>query len=366
MRFVFLVLMVLSGVFANEFGMNEECIKCHGKIYREYTLSMHANSTPELDEVHAMVWNKHPKNKKMNQYSCAKCHMPAADNLKEMTTKGGTGVPDDYNFSHMEAISCSSCHRIKAIQSGKKSNTNIVSEPYHYYGTLENPKEVKKHKQISDNPIWLNGNVCMGCHSHKTNKSGFEVCRMENGNTQSSNCITCHMPQVDGAPSKKNAKRKTHAFHGFAGLYNNREMLTKYIKLSVEQNSDGFVVKLFNQAPHALVVHPMRMVELRTKVISKDGKEKAFEPIQMARVLGKKSTKKPAPPWVADVVLKNDIPQSNRITSYPYMHKIAKGDRVDVDLGFYFVNPKIAKKFKAELARDKVTFTSLKKVSTTF
>ncbi|MDP2893728.1 MAG: multiheme c-type cytochrome, partial [Sulfurimonas sp.] len=65
-------------LFANdgvhEFEPSKECQACHPQIYSEYYDSMHANATPDKDVIHKALWDKHPHNTKLEQYSCGKCH----------------------------------------------------------------------------------------------------------------------------------------------------------------------------------------------------------------------------------------------------------------------------------------------------
>jgi len=74
---VFLLLsFIATSLFANDavhkFASSEECKACHTEIYAEFSASMHANSTPQKDPVHAAVWNKHPKNLKLIRFDLKK------------------------------------------------------------------------------------------------------------------------------------------------------------------------------------------------------------------------------------------------------------------------------------------------------
>ena len=92
MRIFILFLIFLFSLLANDkvynYASSEECKACHSNIYNEFTGSMHANSTPQKDPIHASVWDKHPQNLKQERYGCGKCHTPAANDLEKMKTKG--------------------------------------------------------------------------------------------------------------------------------------------------------------------------------------------------------------------------------------------------------------------------------------
>ena len=58
---------------------NHSCNECHEKIYEEYQSSFHAKGYFN-DTLHRKIADKVSTEK----YSCARCHMPMADNLKEL------------------------------------------------------------------------------------------------------------------------------------------------------------------------------------------------------------------------------------------------------------------------------------------
>lgn len=169
-------------LFANDavhkFAPSKECQSCHAQIYDEFYGSMHANATPDKDIIHKAVWDKHPHNTNLEQYSCGKCHSPVANNLDKMLNDGQKALPDVNNATHQEAISCAYCHRIEKIEEHKQSNTNIISKtPKEYYGTGRSSLDSPYHKIITNkNEHFANGNVCVGCHSHNVNKSGLNLC----------------------------------------------------------------------------------------------------------------------------------------------------------------------------------------------
>ena len=356
-------------LFANDgvhkFAPSSECKQCHSNIYDEYYNSMHANATPQQDPIHKAIWDKHPLKNKAQRYSCGKCHTPTANNLDKMLTKGQKVLPSAENKTHQEAISCAYCHRIKDIELHKKTNINIISkDEKNYFGTLKNHIESPYHKIMTNgNKHMKNGNVCIGCHSHKMNKHKLNVCSTNIANEMDgANCVSCHMPQVNGSVSNLH-KTKKHSFHGFAGSHFHSDMLRKYVNISILRQIDNFIVNVDNETSHALLLHPLRVAILKVSITRGNATTK-MKPKVFVRVLGK--NKKPAMPWVADKVIKNTMIKANEKRSIKYNFKLQKGDRVDVVLGWYLVNPKAVKKLKLEDKEVATKFQVFKKQSFEF
>ncbi len=369
MKKIYLLLILLTSLFANnkvhEYAKSEECKACHTNIYNEFYTSMHANSIPQKDPIHNAIWQKHPHNKKLKRYSCGKCHTPAANNLDKMLTKGEKALPDINNETHTEGISCAYCHRIKSIELHKKTNTNIMTNTQkNYFGTRAETLESPFHGIVSDgNEIFKNGNVCIGCHSHKQNKHGLNVCSTNIDNEMDgANCVSCHMPQVKGSVSNLEDS-KTHAFHGFAGSHFHSDMLTQYVDLSVLRNINNFIVNVDNRTSHALLLHPLRVAVLKVSV-TRNNKTTPFKNHVFVRVIGKNG--KPAMPWAADTTIKNTMIQANEKRSIQYDFKLQKGDKVNVTLGWFLVNPKAVKKLNLQDEKTATEFHVFKKQSFTF
>ncbi len=369
MKKLYLLLLMSASIIANDavhsYASSEECKACHTQIYDEFYSSMHANSTPDKDPIHNAIWQKHPQNIKQNRYGCGKCHTPAADNLDKMKTPGQIAMPDINNKTHQEGISCAYCHRIKSIELHKKHNTNIMTNtPKNYFGTLEDGIESPYHEiSVDGNEHMKNGNVCIGCHSHKQNKHGLNVCSTNIDNEMDgANCVSCHMPKIEGSVSGLR-DTKVHSFHGFPGSHANSEMLTEYVDLSIVRNIDNFIVNVDNRTSHALLLHPLRVAVLKVKVI-RENKITQMKNEIFVRVIGKNG--KPAMPWAADKTLKDTMIQANEKRSVEYDFKIQKGDTVDVTLGWFLVNPKVVKKLGLENEKIATQFTEFKKQSFAF
>lgn len=369
MRLLTTLFLLLSSLVANdmahEFAPSEDCMACHPAIYKEFSDSMHHNSTPQKDAIHNAVWDKHPEKNKKEQYGCGKCHTPAADDLDNMITAGKKAMPMAENETHQAGISCAYCHRIKSIELHAKSNVNIISkEPKKYYGTLKEHIDSPYHGIITEgNEHMQNGNVCIGCHSHKMNKYKLNVCSTNIDNTMDgANCVSCHMPKVAGSVSNLNETTQ-HTFHGFAGSHSNAQMLSKYVDISLLREIDDFVVNIDNRTSHALLLHPLRVAVLKVNVVRKNETLKLKDEV-FVRVIGHEG--KPAMPWAATTTLKDTMIQANEKRSVKYEFKLQKGDRVDVTLGWFLVNPKALPMLKLENDAVATKFTEFKKQSFSF
>jgi hypothetical protein len=317
---------------------------------------MHKNASIYNDAVHKAIWDRHPLKKKQ-KYTCKKCHTPTDQNLKT--------VPTPNKIQKEEAISCVYCHKIKDIRYHAKSNENILDTRgdvlYGARKDQKNQKDVKFKKETTlfglftkqsgspyheidfSNDNFYSGKTCLGCHSHKQNKHNFAVCDMNYKiEKNKKTCIECHMPKVEGSFSTIK-ESKTHRFHGFAGVSNNASMLAEYVDIAIKPLKEGFVVAVTNLATHELFLHPMRLGELQVHVI-KNGKVTPLKSVHFARVIGHNG--KPAAPWEATEVLKNTNLKPNETREFTYKADLNKGDIVEVKLGFYKVNPKIAKKLQ--------------------
>ena len=369
MKTISLILLLVISIFSNdavhEFAPSKECQKCHTQIYDEFYGSMHANATVDKDVIHKAVWNKQVTMTKTQQYSCGKCHTPAADNLDKMLKEGEKALPDAANATHQEAISCAYCHRIEKIEEHKQSNTNIISKtPKEYYGAGRSSLDSPYHKiKTDENSNFKNGNICVGCHSHNVNKAGLNLCSTNvNSEMNEANCVSCHMPKVEGSFSSI-IETKTHAFHGFAGAHKNSDMLKKYVDISIIRNIDNFIVNVDNRSSHALLLHPARMAVLKISVI-RDAKTTELEKEVFVRVIGKDG--EPAMPWMADSVIKDTMIQANEKRAVKREFKLQKGDKVDVVLGWFLVNPKALESLELQNEKVATEFKVFKKESFSF
>ena len=129
------------------------------------------------------------------------------------------------------------------------------------------------------------------------------------------------------------------------------------------RNIDNFIVNIDNRTSHALLLHPLRLAVLRVSV-TREGKTTALKDETFVRVIGKDG--KPAMPWAADTTLKDTMIQANEKRSVNYDFSLQKGDKVDVVLGYYLVNPKALKALNLENVKVATEFHTFKKMHFTF
>ena len=353
-----ILLMLIATIQSYATLENTTCKKCHPTIFAEYQNSIHAKASIFKDVVHKAVWDKHPAKPK-NNYKCAKCHTPSDHNLIL-----GKSKLSDNEIQQTEPISCQACHTIENIEKHTKTNKNkfidkekyffsankakkgtkvVFKEESHFLGMFKTKVGSPYHDIDYGNENYYNGDMCMGCHSHKQNGKGFSVCDMEIKQGKSKEtCISCHMPKVKG--SLANQKQSaTHAFHGHSIHGNTPVTLSKYIKISLDQNKNGFTVNIKNEAIHTLFPQPLRLNQLKVS-IEREGKLLSLATQSFVKVIGKDG--KPAMPWLATEVLKDTLIKALETRKVIYDTVLQKGDIVILEFGYYLVNPKAAKKLE--------------------
>lgn len=361
MKKILFVSLVLTSALMAKSEM-QTCKKCHETIVEEFKSSMHKKSSHYGDEIHKAVWDKHPAKAK-NDYECAKCHAPNAKTQEDVK----------------EGITCSSCHTITDIEKHAPQNSNVYSKESKTFYSAEASKEGQRvlykketsmlgmnktttgsayHTIDYSNKNFYTGEVCMGCHSHKTNAKEVSVCKTGDAGAKDKkeNCITCHMPKIDGSATSVRESKK-HAFHGFAGAINNPQMLSKYVELVFNKSDKGFNITIDNKAPHDLLTHPLRVVELRVNII-RGSKSIPLKTKEFARVIGHEG--KPAMPWVATEVLVDNMVKASSKESVAYEDTLQNGDKIEATLGYYIVNPKAVENLGLKDNKKAQSFTVLK------
>jgi len=352
LKLIFSITLLLTSALSasKAYAPNEDCKACHTQIYDEFSASMHANTTPQKDPIHNAIWSKHPQNKKFQKYGCGKCHTPTAPKMS---------IPTMDSKLHQEAISCAYCHRIKSIKHHAKSNENITTDKEkEYFGTRKLHIDSPYHSIVTDgNKLMKDGNVCIGCHSHKMNKFKLNVCSTNIKNEMDGeNCVSCHMPKIDGTVSTLH-KTKKHSFHGFPGSHFNADMLSKYVIIKAKKQTKSFNIKIENHSSHSLLLHPLRVAVLKTSV-KRDGKIIKLKDEIFVRVIGHDG--KPAMPWKASVTLKDTMLKANETRDVKFDFTLKDGDEVNVTLGWFLVNPKVVKKLGLQDDKMATKFTTFK------
>ncbi len=346
---------IVFAFFATAFASSNTCKKCHPIIYSEYQSSMHSHASIFKDPLHKAVWERHPAKKK-KRYVCAQCHTPSDTSIIRKNT-----LPTPNTPQLKDPISCQTCHTIQSIEKHPKANKNIYIKKKRYFysadpkrkGKIMTYKEEKKwfglvtkgsgspyHTIDYTNPLYYNGKMCMGCHSHKQNNKGFTVCDLEVKQGDSNEtCISCHMPQKKGtlANQKQSA---THAFHG-ASIHHKPVDLSRYVILSVTPAAEGFDVIITNKAIHTLFSQPLRLAQLRV-LVEHNRETTTLETVNFKRVIG--TDGKPSMPWLATEVIEDTTIKAHEKRVVHFAHHLQEGDVVTVQFGYYIADPKAAKR----------------------
>ena len=335
---------------------NSACKACHPIIVAEYQRSMHARSSVYTDPIHKALWQKHPMKKK-GDYTCAACHSPS-----DPAVAGGRGLPADNAVQRREPISCLGCHKIESIEKHARANRTVYTDKEKtfysadparrgqklhfgkksgFLGLFESKQGSPYHDIDYANPIWYDGRLCMGCHSHAQNAKGFTVCDLEvKPQSSKESCISCHMPRRPGTLANQKQSR-THADHRFALHGRSLEELGRYLDLNLTPGQKGFSVTLHNRANHTLFPHPLRQAQLRA-AIYRDGRRIELPPVSFVRRIGHAG--RPAPSWLADTTLSDTTLKAGEKRTLSYETPLEPGDRVLLEFGYRRVDPQMAKK----------------------
>ncbi len=263
--FLFFTLTIFSSLLSAKYLTNESCKECHEDIYYEYQSSYHSK-TYFNDELHRKVANA----ASTKTYDCASCHMPAATNKKAL--ESGKERPSKLFEEETDAISCFYCHQIGYVKQAHKKNIIYLSKkPEGYkpamFGTLKNPDDSDKHEMLN-NPIYKK-NVCLGCHSHKRNSHDVMIFDAMKDNQDSTECIKCHMPSINGGAEKMNKRgREEHHSHTFAGIHS-IDMRQKALDITINTHKNTIEVTLKNKMPHPLIIQAARLKYLQLSLIRK-------------------------------------------------------------------------------------------------
>ena len=345
-----------------KFAKSKRCVRCHLDIYLEFKNSKHNLSNILTDDIHKAMWKANPLSKE-KKYICATCHAPTAKGLKKL--KEGKATLSKKEKTHLEGVSCAFCHRIKSIEKHNKKYKYILNnKKREYYGTRVAIERSEFHDINITNKEFKIGNSCLACHSQhsrnkqlvlkKDNKKFVGYCvyskldkpNQDKINNKKQNCITCHMPQVEGSLSDR-VDTKTHAYHGFAGISNDMKMLQKYVKLDIKREKNRFDIIIKNLSPHDLLLHPIRGLEIKVFINDKIFKKMMFK---------KESAVFDVAPlaWLEkNITYKNSIKaNSSKIVSFEYTLK--KDDIVKVKLYYHKIREEIAKKVNFKSKKDNV------------
>ena len=380
MKKLILTILLLGNLYANtQYETSKTCKGCHPTIYGEFFESSHRKSSIFKDDIHKAIWDKHP-DKEKNIYTCNECHTPSDTRIQSALDKELSAIPANDTVQNEEAISCVYCHSIKSIEKhttpydknilttepkmiyaanpNNRDGKIIFKEESSFFGMIKKTSGSPFHNIDYSNKNFYTGNMCMGCHAHFENSHGHSVCTVDESgaSNEEQNCITCHMPKVKGSSTTIKITKK-HTFHGFAGVRNKPEMLSKYLDIKFKKIDTKFEIQITNKATHNLLMHPLRLGKLNVRV--NNGKETIkLKTTPFFRILGDKN--KPAMPWAATQTLKDTMLKANETRTIVYDTKVHAGDIIEVEFGYHLVNPKMIKKLNLHNSKEANKFFILK------
>ncbi len=258
----------------------KECKTCHEEIYSQWKSSMHANSTALTDPIHGAFYNAvvgSPEQegiKKNGKYPvCLQCHSPAAakDGKTDLTAL------QVYN----EGVNCISCHTITGFKGTKKATggLRLGMQAYEFSDTsLQGPgtnhtEPDWQHPSFQNtaNPEIMKTNaICMGCHDQRKNSNKVALCRTGDeiaSSEGSSNCLSCHMPIVNG-------KADHSLLGGHSAKMVGKGLLMTMTSSAKKTKSLEVRIKLANQLPHNLPTGaPFRNIYVKLTGYDNKGQE---------------------------------------------------------------------------------------------
>jgi len=349
MKLFFLLFTLFSSLLSAKYLTNESCKECHEDIYYEYKSSYHAK-TYFNDELHRKVANVVNTKK----YECASCHMPAAQNIKAL--ENGEKRLDETDVQESDAISCFFCHQIGYVKEAhEKDIIYVAKKPAGYkpamFGSLKNPDESDKHEMLH-NPIYKK-NVCLGCHSHKRNTHDVMVFNAIKNVRDTTECIQCHMPYINGGAEKTNKRARTqHHSHTFSGIHS-IEMRKKAVDIALKiQDTNTLHVTLTNKMSHPLIIQAARMkyVEIKLlrdgKVIWKNFSKTPLEDKQGCFVIefaDKQNNPVAIPAFAYKRAFVHNLEAKESQTLIYHLPSLQKGDSIEVSLFVILAKPSCQK-----------------------
>jgi hypothetical protein len=301
-----------SGAVANEpihQVSAEVCKNCHQEIYKQWSGSMHAQSTAMTDPLHAVFYQSEvgspteegQLHKASGKYPvCLACHAPNA--ARDKTTKL------DAKPAYSEGVNCVACHTLASYKGindeGGKLRLGINAyvladqiqaptglnqglrkltagdDPFggasgadqkpnpHLGEPVEFEGKPIPALPMQGNPKLMRSNdACMGCHDKRNNPHGVALCGTGEEYVQSRtqvNCISCHMPVAGGM-----------ADHGIGGGHD-KAMLKRSVLFDLNVEPKGgklaAAVTMTNQQPHVMPTGaPFRNIYLKVAAYDAQG-----------------------------------------------------------------------------------------------
>ena len=349
------------------------CGDCHQAIYRQWSGSMHANSTALKDPIHGAVYRSlmgDPQTegvRKRGAYPvCLNCHAPAA------ALDGKTKL--DARPAYNGGVNCVSCHAMERYLGIEKpgGGLQLGVRAYRFSDTeLQGPNgdrvtvsagpdgaEARHIVPIRGNPELMKTKAaCMGCHDQRPNAHGVSMCAtgdeiraVEGPDT----CQSCHMPIVDGVAS-----------HAMLGGHN-PAMVEHGLAMTVSAARQGgdlrAEVHLLNKTPHNFPTGaPFRNVYINVAALDENGKTlwqnapghpmKADPQAMLFYALGDEAGK-PAPPPKAKQVLADSRLKPNERRTLRYAIPATGVVRVEARAYYNLLLPPMVKQLRGKIPED--------------
>jgi len=252
-------------------------VGCHANIFQQWNKSMHANSVPMKDPIHAVFYRQLVGDplreglKMGNQYPiCLQCHAPFAA-LDGKTNLNAKPV-------YYDGINCMTCHTF-AEYKGRTGTGSGLPGGIHdyqlsphilqgalgsYFSQRPNQREGAAAKKYHPYPIKPNqvllktSKACIGCHDMRdsADEAVFEEDQIA--------CQACHMPKVNGI-----------ADHSMQGGHS-AGMVKQALLMNIEAENDGKYlntkINLKNTLPHSFpATMPLRNVTIKVIAYNKKG-----------------------------------------------------------------------------------------------
>ncbi len=236
-----------AGSGSDSEASHQKCQPCHSAIAREWSESMHGNSTLEKDPLFALMFGKAKaavgdKVKK----GCRKCHNP----MWQPNT--------DTQPASAEGVTCVVCHQV----------------------TSDHPKTTLASGEASRlDPTRTAGGaaqaLCLSCHAIRKTGKGVPICvtGSENKHAGSAKCVDCHMAARVG-PASMGVKSKEHRSHAFPGGHVASLVASAAsLSLALDAEKNEIVVTVIPGAlGHSLPTgNPMRHVVLEVAALNAKG-----------------------------------------------------------------------------------------------
>ncbi len=207
-----------------DFDEPQTCGACHREIFREFQMSMMAESyTHHWDEIEYFKLAL-PQAKKLEKVSgvkegCIGCHSPLA------FLSGDTPPPVPSAGSRAnEGVTCEVCHNINGSTEPEPFNFSFVIDPGPVkYGPRKDA--VSTYHQVEHSEFLQSAEFCATCHDEQSPygmwvKSTYREWKAGPYPTMNIECQDCHMHRAPGEPAVGGPSRDHVAHHVFQGAHN--------------------------------------------------------------------------------------------------------------------------------------------------